>query len=318
MKAIELLEAAECPGNLAKAILLYGDDSTYQSILSLKLAAWMVKDDREDHRATTVAEVTRIIDQGSLYGSRLVIIEAEAPSARKEFSWQPSANFLTILKELRQTEDQVILRAQECPSYSNMCQGLMDLIEVKKPTYKKTREKIIQARVAAKKLKITADALKKLVDQTDDLASIEIPLNVMFLCLEEGQEIGVRDLEKVLREPVLKRDITRALLRHNPIRLAKEVKDSTEPILLLTILQSNLLKLYCWVEMVQAKIAVEKIATQLQIPQRFLRDWKLAVKYYSAQAIRQVMEVVECAFLMEISGNSDWRDKLQQALRQLE
>lgn len=311
-KAIEVLETEAVDLRVPKISLLVGDDILLKSLVVQKFStiSGLTQEETEKHQVSSADQMVSKVGEPSLFGRRLLDIELTG-------KWGQTKRLSKTLKDIRDSDDVVIVRAESAPTSKDMA-NLFTEIECKKPTHSRTRQKLVQLRFRYYGLDPTEEAVKRLADRTECTADIEASIKTLYFAKgNHNKTVGLGDIERATAEPPERRDITRALLKGNTPRLAKELKEGV-PIYTLIVLHSSLLKLYTYLEMTQAEIGEEEIIEKLNIPKNKIKEWRAAKQKYASRVVREIMETVTQAYEMYTSGREGWQEVLQFKLKSLE
>lgn len=308
MKAVDLLllPVSDLPN--VQTIILTGDDQVLKRILTKHISDALLKDDREDLETNKVEKLLTTMKEGSVLGSRLVVIDFEG-------KWCRLPNFLSTLTYIAHSDDAFIIRSSDIPTGltpNNACK----MVDCTFSSHKKTREKLAKVLATYYKINIFDDALKKVVERTDDTAQLESSLLTLELACSINLHITVADVGKLLKERSAKRDIPRSLIRRNIPKLVKDMEETDSPPYFLTILHNTLLRIHGWLEMTLGGMKEDEVFDLLKVPARAKRDWRLLRKYYSSRIVREVLEATADAFDSFIRGRP-WQERLRFALKKL-
>jgi DNA polymerase III delta subunit len=308
MKYYDLFDIESFEALPKNVFLLTGDDEVIKSVFSRRLETLAKKDDRELLTTKSLDHLANVLTEGSIFGSRFIQIDYEG-------KWGKSSDLERALSSISQSEDFVVVRSAEPPSQPYL--ALFEEVECKKPKAKKSKEKWISFLASLYSVNFYEDALKKFAERAEDSALAESAIMTLGLAFPPNHHVTQSDVDKVLKEPTAKKDITRALLKKNLIKLAREMRDPDSPVYALTILHSTLFNIYCWLEMTQGGMEEEEVGDALKISPHFRKDWKLLKRHYSSKAVREVLEVTAECYEDEITG-IQWSEKLQYALKKLD
>lgn len=309
MKVNDVLSTPIAELNVPPVTLFIGEDSVLKRIVMNRLIAGVTKDDRESHETKHTEQMANMIDEASVFGSRLVVIDFTG-------KWGKTASLVAAVERVKSTDDCIMIRTEEPPSGQTL-DHLWAVVDCKKPANKKAREKLISLLAPIYEVKLFEDALKKMAERTEETSQIESALLTLSLVARPGLSVTLNDVGMVLREQSARKDIPRALLRHNMARVSRELSDTDSPPYVLTVLHGTLLKIYTWLEMTEAEVKEEEIAEALKIPPRFRREWRGVKATYSNRAIREVMEATADAFDAATHGRP-WLERLQKVLTKLD
>lgn len=308
MKAIDILEKEE--PHIPPALIVTGEDATLRFLVTKKILETkdVAKEDIERLDTKSLPELATLISQGSLFGSRTIVADYHG-------KWGKTDILATALIEARQAEDLVIIRADEKPQ-SPATSHLLTEIECEKPSHKKSRAKLVKVIGQAYKIEFTEDAQKLLTERAEQTSDIESAMQILQLAFPKNHKMTPVDVERAIAEPAARRDIMRALLSGNLSRLRKEM-NTGDPMGFLALFHASLLRLYTWTRMVKDEKKDEDEAVELlKIPPRFVKEWRAAK--YASKALRETMEAVADAFLMEVTGRGDeWRETLLLKMQRL-
>jgi len=308
MKPYDILQTAIVELQVPQAVVLIGEDTVLKRIVFNRLIEAVAKDDRESHDVKSAEQLSGILTESSIFGSRLLTVSFDG-------KWGKIQSLGPALTAFKETDDCLILRTLELPTGQTF-DHLWAVCECKKPSNKKQREKMISVLAPLYGVKFFEDAQKKFAERAEETSQIESALLTLSLAINPHFSVTVADVTKVLKDQSQRKDILRAFLRHNIPRISKEVAETDSPPYTLTILHSTLLRAYTWLEMLEAEVKEDEISELLKIPPRFRREWRLVKEFYSNRAIREVLESTADAYSASISGRP-WQEKLQKALEKL-
>jgi DNA polymerase III delta subunit len=304
LKATEVLESTRWADPITA---IYGEDLVLRKMVTDHIQRLLRrgKEDTERLEVASVQAVLSTIDEGSLFGSRLLIIDVA--------KWQGIKLLESKLPSLRETGDQVIIRGDKLVDGINV-----RWIECNPISNKKSRKKLVGILMATRGMTTTEEGLEKITERCETTSEIESTLLLLSFVIH-GNEVRLQDIEQATSEPEHRRDLTRAVLHGNTIRLAKEI-NTGDPIPTLAILQSVLLKLYTFIESTSDEEDDQDntLAETLKIQGRFVKEWRSAKKKYAPRVVREIMNEVKTAYDAVRSGRGQgWKERLQFVLTRL-
>jgi hypothetical protein len=304
VKATEVLESVRWSEPITA---IYGEDLVLRKMVTDHIQNLLKrgKEDTERLEVDSVSNILSTIDEGSLFGSRLLVIDVK--------KWQGIKILETKATALKETGDQVIIRGDK------MVEGInVRWVECNPIANKKSRKKLVGILLAARGMVTTEEGMEKIAERCESTSEIESTLLLLSFVIH-GNEVRPHDIEQATSEPEHRRDLTRAVLHGNTIRLAKEI-NTGDPIPTLAILQSVLLKLYTFIESSseEENDQDKDLAEVLKIQGRFVKEWRSAKKKYAPRVVREIMNEVKTAYDLVRSGRGQgWKERLQFVLTRL-
>lgn len=173
------------------------------------------------------------------------------------------------------------------------------------------RKSILEIRLKQLGVEVTLEVLEVLVDKTQDLLSIEQVLKPIELM----GTVTLEDLSHIFQDLPRSQDVTRALILGNMTRISALLKEQ-EPVRILSRIHSVLIKLYCWLEVADQEDS--EMAKALDIPPRFLHDWKQCRIRYTSQRVRQTSSEI-CEILSDVKSGFvlSWMERACTVLKKL-
>ena len=312
MKALDFFDLND-RSQISNIIFLIGDDEVLKVLVYQKLLILLSDLDLEleSFEVSNIKEISDRLTEGSLFGNRLVV-----------FNLNNTSNvdldiFNQSILQAKESQDFFIIKVTQADV--KQIQHLITEVDCKKVNTNKFKEKLISLRLSHYNLKITEEGLKKLVERSEGTSQIESTIKALAFAIGEENTINVYDIAKSTAEPPSRKDILRALITGNVLRLSKELFEG-DPLYTLTIFHNSLFKLYTWLEMTEngSKEEEEKAISLLNISKRSLKEWKASSKKFASRIIREVLESTTEAYQDVISGRDSWREKIQFFLRKLD
>lgn len=232
--------------------------------------------------------VDGIVQESSLFGRRYLVLKTN--------------NSLDPYPEV----DDVILVISRTPQPAAYFK-----IEATPVKTRNDRKAILEVRLKQLGLEVTLEVLEVLIDQTQDLTTIEQVLK----SLELLGTVTLEDLNHLFQDLPRSQDITRALIMGNMVRINALLSEQ-DPVRVLGRIHAVLLKLYCWLELADQEDA--EVARALDIPPRFLRDWKQCRLKYTSQRVRKTSSEI-CDILADVKSGFvlSWTERACTALKKL-
>lgn len=313
MKAQDFLaEPDEVKANHS-VILLSGEDELLREVVltSFGKATGLYPDSVERHTVNTGTHIVGFWEEGSLFGSRFLVMDVEGKFTKQDFLERS----LKYTKE--STDKMVILSDIKSPwtaaSYNDVKDQLLE-VECKVPKTKKEKAKLIRVRARAFSLSIPEEVEKVLSERVESSVEVETVLRTLSLVTGD-HPVKLKDAQQVTKEPLEFRDITRSLLLCNTIRIAKEINEG-DPLPTLTMIHNTLIRLYCWLG--DWKDQEDEAIEKLEIPKRFLKDWRASKQKVAQKTVRLLMNSVNDAYQEARSGRGElWKEKLINSFRLL-
>jgi DNA polymerase III delta subunit len=292
-------------------LLVSGEDELLRNVLieSYGKATGLYPSSLERHTVQTGIHVSGIWEEGSLFGARLLVIEIEGKLSKLE----------TLERSLKYTTDpldkMVLLTDIKHPwttsGYAGIKESVLE-VDCKVPKTKKEKAKLIRVRAKSFKLEIPEDVEKLLSERVENSIEIETCLRTLSL-VTRNHPVKLKDAELATREPPEFRDIARAILLCNTIRLAKEISDG-DPIPTLSVMHTTLLRLYSWLG--DWKDQEDEAIEKLEIPKRMLKDWRASKQKVAQKTVRTLLNHVNEAYQEARLGRGElWKEKLLNSFR---
>jgi len=310
MRAVEFLEKTAEIKKKYRVLLLTGDDILLKEII---LEAY-----GRDTDLFTELERYSILDgrniegewsEGSLLGVRLIAVYV--PGKIKNFAALERA-----LKHQKDVEDLLVI----IPDLSwkevdtNRIKDLLLEVICKNPRTKKDKQRLVKVRAKMHGVNLREDIAKMVVERMESTMDLETMVSLLCLLLKSGEQIKLTDVPAIIGEPPKLRDMTRAILKGNTTRLAREILEG-DPLPTIGAGHALMLKLFTWLECNEED---EGIVERLGLSKRFIKDWRLARLHYAPQTIRKVMEVWEKVYRDIRRGRKqDWKERLRLSIRDL-
>jgi DNA polymerase III delta subunit len=310
-KAIEVLEADAADFRIPSVSILTGDDALLKTLVVNRYAelSGLTREETEKYAVSSADQIAVKVGDPSLFGRRLLDIELSG-------KWGQLKRLIPVLRDVRDTEDVVVIRVDQTPK-QNQLNNLYQEIDCRKLAKSKSRQRLISQRFKHYGLEPTEEAVKGLSERTVFTSEIEASIKTLYFARGRFKDVGLADIKRATAEPPERRDITRALLKGNTTRLAKEINEG-DPFYTLIVLHSSLFKLYTYLEMVHAEVEEEVIKERLNIPNHTIKEWRAAQHKYASRLVRETMEVVAEAYDRITSGREGWQEILHYKLKSLD
>ena len=235
-----------------KIALLTGEDDFLKLLVTQTLIKESDVQNIEKYEVKNFNEIPNRLGEGSLFGRRLILFDVQNSKLGK------TETLITAFKEVMQNQDLMIIRTESFPiTKDSEFNSLVLSIECEVMKNKKSREKFLKLRLNYYGLDFSEEAIATFLERTEATSEMENALLSIKYAYGRKNKLKPSDIEKATAKPEERNDLARALITGNSIRISKQIKEG-EPILVLTILHNNLLKLYTFLEMMNDKEAKEE------------------------------------------------------------
>jgi len=321
-KALEILASAT-PTKIRQVVLLVGEDFLQKQLVVQHLIAQQgfQKDQVETLDLKTANEIAGHLMEGSLFGDRCLNLNFIGKT------WGKMDQLNRAIEELGETGDYAFIKTEINPAQ----ELAWTTVECNPPSHVQTRAKLIMARAKDMKLTLNEEVKKRLVERT--VTSLDVENALRTLTFIPTQMITTNHVEKATPDPEVRRDLIRAVLVGNIIRISKELREG-EPLQVLGSLHATLMRAYVFIEMTRVveksrstgltKVVKEKKSKPtpaeeramelLRIPGRNLKEWREIRKRCASRVIRSLMEAVAEARDDVLFDPGLWQEKLQMKL----
>lgn len=290
--------------------VLLGDDELMKDIVVDELleAHDLAHSDKELHATSDGEKVARLWEEGSILGSRFLVVRVSGALKR--------AKELLTSVSLALADDILILRMSKAASKTEQeIVGRSTEIRCSSPRNKNDRQKIIWSRLKAYKLATEEGVVRQFAERTQSLFEIEQNIRLLSL-VADGGFITSKLFEYIVSEPEHQRDTTRAVLNGNSYRLCR-LLDQWDPLQVLREIHLSLFRLYYWIELTSGEGDEAAAVSLLGIPMRSKTYWRAAKTKFHPVMLRGLMVEINRIYRDVLSGRADesWVGRLKYLLR---
>jgi len=310
LKASLMLELP--PENLARYSILFlvGEDFLMKEILAetFARATNLYPHEVEVFDIDDARNICSEWEEGSLMGARFLkirVAKLKNPELFEQLRTEPDS-----------LDKMVVYLPSSTSKALEKALGSHTVVECKEPKTVKEKEKLIIARAKIKSLELLESAITAIAERSETLGDIESNLTTLQLVQRSQGKILMEDVLAVSGEATNSKDLTKAILRGNTVRLNREMIEGV-PIANLSTGIQILLRLYVWL-CNKDKSKDSDLQEKLKIKGYGVKDWEQARSRYSPQLIREVLRDWRRLYQkIRIGKDGLWQEELRLSIAKL-